>query len=245
MARKKDTDKTIPATNKNEVVTNCDHLAPVTENPQLNQQDIEQLIYVIRGVQVMLDRDLAMLYGVETKRLNEAVKRNANRFPDDFMFRLTLQEAMSSRSQSATLNEGGDDSRLQMVSMKTPRGQNVKYLPYAFTRNGIAMLSSVLRSPTAVEVNINIMRAFTAAQQFFAANAQMFQRIEVIEHSQLALVSRQENTDRKVEQILKRLDQESTTPTQGIFYDGQIFDAYTFFTVVPSQSRKVMPMATR
>lgn len=129
----------------------------------------------------MLDSDLAMLYGVETKRLNEAVKRNINRFPEDFMFQLTQEEALRSRSQIATLNEDQTDSRSQIATLKTKRGQNIKYLPYAFTRNGIAMLSSILRYQTAIDVNISIMRAFTVAQQFFAANAQMFQRIEVIE----------------------------------------------------------------
>lgn len=223
---------------KDEPVTNCDHLAPVVRNLHLEQQNIEQLIYVIRGVQVMLDSDLAMLYGVETKRLNEAVKRNANRFPEDFMFQLTQEEAIGSRSQIATLNEEQTDSRSQIATLKTKRGQNIKYLPYAFTRNGIAMLSSVLRSQTAVDVNISIMRAFTVAQQFFAANAQMFQRIEVIEHSQLALATRQEATDKKVEQILKRLDDKSKTPTQGIFFDGQIFDAYTFVSDLIRSAKK-------
>lgn len=213
MATKKKVDIEISAVNNSEV-----------QNLHLKQQNIEQLIYVIRGVQVMLDSDLAMLYGVETKRLNEAVKRNANRFPEDFMFQLTQEEAIGSRSQIATL--------------KTKRGQNIKYLPYAFTRNGIAMLSSVLRSQTAVDVNISIMRAFTVAQQFFAANAQMFQRIEVIEHSQLALATRQEDTDKKVEQILKRLDDKSKTPTQGIFFDGQIFDAYTFVSDLIRSAKK-------
>ena len=100
------------------------------------------------------------------------------------------------------------------------------------------MLSSVLRSQTAVDVNISIMRAFTAAQQFFAANAQMFQRIEVIEHSQLALTTRQEDTDKKVEQILKHLDDKNATPTQGIFFDGQIFDAYTFVSDLIRSAKK-------
>lgn len=234
MAKKKNADMRLST----ESVTNDDQFVPVTQNPHLNQQNIEQLIYVIRGVQVMLDSDLAMLYGVETKRLNEAVKRNANRFPDDFMFQLTQEEAIGSRSQFATLNQGGDKPRSQIATLKTKRGQNIKYLPYAFTRNGIAMLSSVLRSQTAVDVNISIMRAFTVAQQFFAANAQMFQRIEVIEHSQLALATRQEETDRKVEQILKRLDDKSNTPNQGIFFDGQIFDAYTFVSDLIRSAKK-------
>lgn len=101
------------------------------------ENKVESLIRVIRGQQVMLDRDLAVLYGVETRRLNEQVKRNIERFPEDFMFQLTEEEC--SKSQFATLNEG--------------RGHNIKKLPYAFTEQGVAMLSGVLKSPTAVEVN--------------------------------------------------------------------------------------------
>ncbi|MDE6484404.1 MAG: ORF6N domain-containing protein [Duncaniella sp.] len=106
---------------------------------------IESLIYVIREQQVMLDSDLARLYGVETKALNQAVKRNIQRFPEDFMFQLSKEECL--RSQFVTLNE--------------PRGKHLKYLPHVFTENGVAMLSSVLRSDKAIEVNINIMRAFS------------------------------------------------------------------------------------
>ena len=118
---------------KGELVANCDRLVGV--------DNIEPLIKIIRGQQVMLDRDLATLYGVETKRLNEQVKRNIKRFPEDFMFQLTKDECL--RSQIATLNKG--------------RGQHLKYMPYVFTENGVAMLSSVLRSDTAIEVNIRIM----------------------------------------------------------------------------------------
>ena len=134
-----------------------------------------------------------MLYGVETRRLNEQVQRNIERFPEDFMFQLTKEEFENLKSQIATSSWGG-----------------TRKLPYAFTRNGIAMLSSVLRSQTAVDVNISIMRAFTATQQFFAANAQMFQRIEVIEHNQLVLAARQQDTDKKVEQIFHRNNYRST-----------------------------------
>ncbi len=117
-----------PTNESHDLLTKCKQLTG-------GQYDIEKYIFTIRGVQVMLDKDLSMLYGVETKRLNEAVKRNIRRFPSDFMFQLTQEEAeRCSRSQFATLNNG--------------RGHNIKYLPYAFTENGIAMLSSVLRSQT-------------------------------------------------------------------------------------------------
>lgn len=151
------------------------------------------------------------------------VQRNIERFPEDFMFQLTKEEFENWKSQFATSNS------IKMGARKRP---------YAFTRNGIAMLSSVLRSQTAVDVNISIMRAFTATQQFFAANAQMFQRIEVIEHNQLALAARQQDTDKKVEQIFNRLDDRSKTTTQGIFYDGQIFDAYTFVSDLIRSAKK-------
>ena len=201
---------------------------------------IEPLIRTIRGQQVLLDSDLAILYGVETKRLNQQVKRNIERFPEDFMFQLTQEEVTCSRSQIATLNER-TNLRSQIVTLNTEnhslrsqnatlnkRGQNVKYLPYAFTENGIAMLSSVLRSPIAIQVNIRIMRAFTAMRQFIASNAQIFQRLDVMEQNQLALAAHQTETDHKLEEVFRRLDSGNVQPHQGIFYDGQIFDAYTF-----------------
>ena len=140
------TDK-IEKKESSELTTKSDQLVGV--------DNIEPLIKIIRGQQVMLDRDLATLYGVETKRLNEQVKRNIKRFPEDFMFQLTKDECL--RSQIATLNEGG--------------GQHLKYMPYVFTENGVAMLSSVLRSDTAIEVNIRIMRAFVSMRHFMVNNA--------------------------------------------------------------------------
>ena len=185
---------------------------------------IEPLIRTIRGQQVLLDSDLAILYGVETKRLNQQVKRNIERFPKDFMFQLTHEEVICSRSQIATLNEG-TNLRSQIA---TSSHGGVRYLPYAFTENGIAMLSSVLRSPIAIQVNIRIMRAFTAMRQFIASNAQIFQRLDVMEQNQLAIAAHQVETDHKLEEVFRRLDSGNVQPHQGIFYDGQIFDAYTF-----------------
>ena len=145
--------------------------------------NIEPLIKVIRGQQVMLDRDLATLYGVETKRLNEQVKRNIKRFPEDFMFQLTKDECL--RSQIATLNEG--------------RGQHLKYMPYVFTENGVAMLSSVLRSDTAIEVNIRIMRAFTSMRHFLQNNAEVFQRLSTMEYHQLEMQQHLQESDKRIE----------------------------------------------
>jgi hypothetical protein len=124
---------------------------------------IERAILLIRGQKVLLDEDLAELYEVETKRLNEAVRRNIERFPSDFMFQRTREEWESLRSQIATLEEG--------------RGQHRKYLPYAFTEQGVAMLSSVLRSPRAVQVNIEIMRAFVRLRQFLASHEELARKV--------------------------------------------------------------------
>ena len=174
---------------------------------------------------MILDRDLAMLYGVETKALNQAVKRNIERFPDDFMFQLTKEEC--SRSQIVTLNKG--------------RGQNLKYMPYAFTENGIAMLSSVLKSSAAVEMNIRIMRTFTAMRRFTSLNYQLLQRIELVEHQQLEIALRQTVSDRKMEEIFSLIDTQSIPPKEGIFYDGQIFDAYAFASeLIRSAKRRIV-----
>ena len=118
------------------------------------------------------------MYGVETKRLNEQVKRNIERFPEDFMFQLTKVELINLKSQFATSSEIDNSLRSQIV---TSSHGGVRYLPYAFTENGIAMLSSVLRSPTAIQVNIRIMRAFTAMRHFIASNAQIFQRLDIMD----------------------------------------------------------------
>ena len=126
---------------------------------------IANKIYLIRGQKVMLDRDLAKLYGVNTKVLNQAVKRNLERFPDDFMFRLTLEEAECSRSQIVTLN----------------RGKNIKYKPYVFTEQGIAMLSSVLRSQRAIEVNIIIMRTFVKIREILMNHKELALKLSEME----------------------------------------------------------------
>lgn len=178
---------------------------------------IESLIHVIRAQQVMLDSDLARLYGVETKRLKEQVKRNINRFPSDFMFELTKNEVLSLRSQFATSNKDG------------VRGGN-RYSPFAFTENGVAMLSSVLKSDTAIEVNIRIMRAFTAMRSFLMSNAHMFKRLETIEHNYLLVNRHLSEHDKKFEEVLSRLDDKDSEPIEGFFFEGQIFDAYSLIS---------------
>ena len=144
---------------------------------------VESSILMLRGHRVMLDVKLAELYGVSTKVLNQAVKRNIERFPDDFMFQLTAAEAERSRSQSVTLNAHGVEIAQGSVVRKSTggRGSNVKYLPYAFTEQGVAMLSSVLRSPRAVQVNIEIMRAFVRLRQMLQANTELAKKLATLE----------------------------------------------------------------
>ena len=195
------------------------------------ENKVESLIRVIRGQQVMLDRDLAELYGVETKRLNEQVKRNIERFPEDFMFQLTSNEFDNLKSQFATSSWGG-----------------VRKLPYAFTEQGVAMLSGVLKSPTAVEVNIRIMRAFVSMRHFMANNAAIFQRLETIEFNQLEsnkvqakILAHQEVQDHRIDEIFRRLDEGIYKPKQGIFFDNQIYDAYSFVSeLVKSAKQRII-----
>ncbi len=155
----------------------------------------------------MLDSHLAELYSVETGRLNEQVKRNIGRFPKDFMFQLTEIEYESLRSQFAIL--------------KSTRGQHRKYLPYVFTEQGVAMLSAVLRSETAISVSIQIMQAFVHMRKFIAGNASLFNRLENVERKQV-------EAEGKFTEIFDALQKTELDPRQGIFYDGQVFDAYAF-----------------
>jgi hypothetical protein len=187
-------------------------------------ENIENLIHVIRGKQVMLDRDLARLYGVETKALNQAVKRNMERFPEDFMFQLSKEEFENLRSQIVTSSE---DEILRSQNVTSSWGGQ-RYMPYVFSENGVAMLSTVLRSQQAININIQIMRAFNAMRHFITSNAQVFQRVENIEKNILALNASKVDTDKKLEEVFRRLDDGNATPNQAVFYDGQIFDAYKF-----------------
>ena len=189
--------------------------------------NIEPLIKVIRGQQVMLDKDLATLYGIETKVLNQTVKRNIERFPDDFRFELSREECL--RSQFVTSNG---------------RGGN-RYSTYAFTEQGVAMLSSVLRSKTAIEVNIQIMRAFVSMRHFMVNNASVFSRLETIEYHQLEILQHQQDTDKhleesdkRIEEVFRRLDEGNAKPKQGVFYNGQIYDAYTFVSDLIKSAKK-------
>lgn len=187
----------------------------MSENLQIiPQTEIENRIFTIRGVQIMLDSHLAEMYCVETRVLNQAVKRNIERFPSTFRLQLTEAEFnQCSRSQFVTLNIDGKNK-------KPKRGQNIKYLHYAFTEQGVAMLSAVLRSETAVKVSIQIMNAFVEMRKQIIGNAGLFQRLDKLESHKI-------DADQKFEQIFKALESKDLPPDKGIFFDGQVYDAYT------------------
>ena len=190
----------------------------VARGDSLETDRVESHIITIRGVQVILDRDLARMYQVEVSQMNRQVKRNKKRFPSDFMFQLTKQENESLKCQFGISNARGGD----------------RALPYAFTEQGVASLSGLLRSDTAIEANIRIMRAFVAMRRFLAANAEVFQRLDRIEYRQL-------ETDQKMEQVFARLEDRKAENRQCIFYDGQVYDAYDFIcNLIQSASRRIV-----
>lgn len=197
-----------PVANRNQSiqpVTNFDKLEQ--NNNIIGQSDIEGLILTYRGHQVLIDRDLAELFGVKTKRLNEQVKRNIERFPSDFCFQLNDLEFENWRSQFATSNSDK---------------MGVRRAPYAFTEQGVAMLASILKSETAIMASIKIMRAFVAMRRFIFQNANIFRRIDHLERHQI-------ETDVKIDAILDKMDQKSSKqlPEQ-IFPTGCVWDAWTF-----------------
>ena len=177
--------------------------------------DIKSKILTIRGMQVMVDRDLAELYGVPTKRLNEAVRRNKSRFPDNFVFQLNTSEK----------NEVvANCDHLKMLKFSYSN-------PYAFTEHGVAMLASVLLSKRAIQINIHIINAFIKTRKFLLSNAQIFQRLDNVELKQL-------KTDEKLEKVFEAMEQNQVVPKQGIFFEGQMFDAYAFVSDLIRSAKK-------
>lgn len=186
----------------------------MNEVPASIDDSIKTKIYTIRTIQVMLDRDLAELYGVETRVLNQAVKRNIERFPEEFMFQITEEEYQNLRSQFVTSSWIS-----QNVTSKQYGGR--RYLPFVFTEQGVSMLSAVLKSEIAVSISIKIIKSFVEMRRFISNNALIFQRLDLLEQ-------KQSKTDDKVEAILSAIEDKSIKPKQGIFYDGQVYDAYLF-----------------
>lgn len=181
-------------------------------------KDIKSLIYVVRGQQVMLDSDLAMLYQVETKVFNQAVSRNIERFPENLRFQLTKEEFEALRSQIVTSNGRGGR----------------RYRPYMFTEQGIAMLSGVLRSDVAIQVSIHIMNTFVEMRRFIANNALLFEKVSDIELKQLEY---QKSTDEKFDKVFQYIEDHAESE-QKIFFDGQIYDAFSLITSIIQKATK-------
>ena len=227
---------------KSEPIAKCDQLVKMDAND--SQQlavtnsdrkniNIESLIRTIRGQKVMVDFDLAMLYGVQNKRLNEQVKRNKKRFPDDFMFQLTKEEWNILKSQIATASQSDSQTNGVLKSQNaTSSWGGTRKLPYAFTREGIGMLSSVLGSDTAIEMNIRIMRVFTSAHQIMENNALLFQKVLHLEQHQL-------ETDEKIDHILTKMNDNSPKrlPEQ-IFQTGCVWDAWAYVSDLVRSAKK-------
>ena len=187
----------------------------------LIKSEIEARIYTIRGMQVMIDSDLAILYGVQTKRLLEQVRRNIERFPSHFMIQMEENEVDSLRSQIATLKN---------QSLKRARGEHFKYRPFVFTEHGVAMLSSVLKSPTAIETSIYIIESFVKYRNQSSRYIVLFQQMEQMKNQ----ITDHESSIKK---ILQKLEP-TFTQSSGIFFNDQIFDAYVFSSELISKAKK-------
>ena len=183
-------------------------------------EDIKNLIYTVRGKQVMLDSDVAMLYHYETKNINKAMKRNINRFPEDFCFQLTEKEVENLRFQIGTSS----------LNKETYGGR--RYLPYVYTEQGISMLAGVLKNEIAIQVSISIIRAFIEMRRFISLNGQIFQEISDIKGQLL-------EHDKKFDEVFDELQRKQETEfKQSIFFDGQIFDAYSLIIDIIRQARQ-------
>ncbi|MFA7571655.1 MAG: ORF6N domain-containing protein [Sulfurimonadaceae bacterium] len=186
---------------------------------ELTIEDIHNKIFTVRGVQVMLDSDLAKLYNIETKTFNQSIRRNIKRFPEDFRFQLN------------------DDEKNELVT-KCYQLQNLKHSyinPYVFTEQGVSMLSAVLKSDIAINRSVQIIRAFVNMKQFISSNNDLFKKINTIEKKQIEYEIK---SDEKFDKIFDALEQKQLKPTQGIFYDGQIFDAYRFISDLLREANK-------
>ena len=219
-------------------------ITPINEDLNLVKYEainIKNLIYCIRGKQVMLDSDVAMLYHYETKRINEAVSRNKERFPENFCFQLTENEIEVLKSQIETSNENEKTetyslrSQIATLNENEGRGKHRKYLPYVFTEQGIAMLSGLLRNEIAVQVSINIMNAFVEMRKFISLNGQVFERLTNVEYKLL-------EHDNKFNQIFNQLqDNKEHEFKQKIFFKGQIWDSYELIVdIIKSAKTKIV-----
>lgn len=188
-----------------------------------DEDDLRSKIHIIRNRQVMIDRDLAAIYGVETRRLNEQVKRNTERFPEDFCFQLNDEEFGNWKSQNATSNSDR---------------MGLRKNPYAFTEQGVAMLASVLKTKTAVDASVKIVRAFVAMRHFIMNNAKIFVEIQDIKNHLIESDIHHKENDRKIEQLFSLMEQSDKEVNEGLFYNGQIFDSYNFISDLIRKAKK-------
>ena len=190
-------------------------------NDEISNEAIKNLIYTIRGKQVMLDSDIAMLYHYETKNVNKAVKRNIDRFPEEFCFQLTENEFQTLRFQIGTSKQNEE-----------VRGGR-RYLPYVFTEQGIAMLAGVLKSDIAVKVSISIIKSFIEMRKFISSNGQLFERLTTMEYKLL-------EHDKKFDKIFNQLQLEENIKKR-IFFEGQIYDAYSIIIdIIKKANKKIL-----
>ena len=202
----------------------------------ISNEEIKNLIYTIRGKQVMLDSDVAILYHYQTKRINEAVKRNKERFQENFCFQLTTEEIKNIKMPNVVLNLKNENNWSQFAT--SSKSENIKhrgkkYLPYVFTEQGIAMLSGLLKNDIAVQVSINIMNAFVEMRKFLIQNGQIFERLTNIEYKLL-------EHDKKFNEVFNQLQVEENIK-QKIFLEGQIYDAYSLIIdIIKKANKKIL-----
>ena len=209
------------------------NIAPINEELNVvkyKTENIKNLIYTIRGKQVMIDSDVAMLYQCETKYVNRVVKRNSERFPEEFCFQLTEKEFSNLRCQIVT------------SSLKKQNYGGRRYLPYVFTEQGIAMLSALLKSDTAIKVSINIMKAFVEMRKFILINGQVFERLTNVEYKLLEQNKMLTDHEKKFEKVFDELQKnEEKEFKQKIFFDGQIYDAYSLIiNIIKKAKNKIL-----
>ena len=244
---------------------------------EISNLQIEKKIFVIRGVHVMIDRDIAELYGVETRILNQAVKRNLNRFPEEFMFQMNDEEfenwksqivisncsrsqsvilnkeslydenlisqiviSSSSRSQKATLNtnSGSDEILMSQFATSSSDKMGLRKKPFVFTEHGVTMLASVLKSETAVKASIQIVKAFVSMRHFVQSNSEIFAELKSIRQHQIETDVHLNESDKRIDQLFTLMDKYNVKDTQGIFFQGQIFDAYAKFETFIQAAKK-------
>ena len=226
---------------------------------EISNLQIEKKIFVIRGVQVMVDRDIAELYGVETRTLNQAVKRNLNRFPEEFMFQMNDEEFENWKSQIVTLNTNpvsdenlisqfvisrsqnstlNNEDEILMSQFATSSWGGIRKAPYVFTEHGVTMLASVLKSETAVKASIQIVKAFVSMRHFVQSNSQIFAELKSIRQHQIETDVHLNESDKKIDQLFTLMDKYNVKDTQGIFFQGQIFDAYAKYETFIQAAKK-------